>query len=115
MLNIKKFALIIATIAITACTGSSGDKFVGKWINRGNPTITLEIEKDSGGNTFTIVDRMTWMGKPDVSSYTAKVEDNTLMMKTPIGKKPLFIDKNDVLQASMGRGCPNCDQWDRAK
>ena len=32
MLNVKKLALIIATVAVTACTGSSGDKFVGKWI-----------------------------------------------------------------------------------
>ncbi len=115
MLNVKKLALIIATVAVTACTGSSGDKFVGKWINRGDQDITLEIEKDSSGNTFTIVDRVTWMGKPKASNYTATVEDNSLMIKTPIGKRPIFIDKNGVLQASMGRSCPNCDQWDRAK
>lgn len=78
---------VIATVVITACSGSTGDKFVGKWINRGNPTITLEIEKDSGGKTFTITDRMTWMGKPDVSVYTATPEDENLMMKTPVHRQ----------------------------
>jgi|GEM_PF-2972506 len=115
MSHIKNIAIIIAAIVITACGGSTGDKFVGKWVNVGSPHITLEIEKDSGGKTFTVTDRMTWMGKPLVAKYTATVEDESLMMKTPRGKMPLFIDKNGVLQASMARGCPKCDQWERAK
>lgn len=43
MLNVKKLALIIATVAVTACTGSSGDKFVGKWINRGDPVVSQRL------------------------------------------------------------------------
>jgi hypothetical protein len=115
MLRIKNIAMIIAAVAIAACTGSEGDKFVGKWVNVGNPDITLEIEKDSGGKTFTVTDRMTWMQKPHVTKHTATVEDNSLLLKTDIGKLPMFIDKNGILQAGMGRSCPNCDQWERAK
>lgn len=115
MLRIKNIALIITAVVITACTGSTGDQFVGKWVNLGDPDITLEIEKDSSSKTFTVTDRMTWMQQPKVSKYTATVDGNSLLLKTPIGKKPMFIDANDVLQASMGRGCPNCDQWHRAK
>lgn len=115
MLNVKKIALIIATVAIAACTNSDGDKYVGKWTNIGDSDITLEIVKNEDGKTFTMTDRMTFMGKPNVDKYPAAIEDNRLMMKTWAGKKPLFIDKDGTLHGSMGRNCPKCDLWSRDK
>jgi len=115
MFQIKTIAMIMVAIAITACTGSAGDKFVGKWVNVGDPDITLEIEKSESGKSFKLTDRMTWMGEPKVSTYKATVADDSLMINTWAGNRYLTIEKDGTLLATMGRSCPNCDQWERAK
>lgn len=107
--------MIMVAVAITACTGSAGDKFVGKWVNVGDPDITLEIEKSESGKSFKLTDRMTWMGEPKVSTYKATVADDSLMINTWAGNRYLTIEKDGTLLATMGRSCPNCDQWERAK
>lgn len=88
MLRIKNIAMIFTAVVITACTGSTGDQFVGKWVNVGDPDITLEIEKDSSSNTFTVTDRMTWMQQPKVSKFTATVDGNSLLLKHPSVRSP---------------------------
>lgn len=115
MFQIKTIAMIMVAVAITACTGSAGDKFVGKWVNVGDPDITLEIEKSESGKSFKVTDRMTWMGKPDVTTYKATVDDDSLVINTSAGNLHLMIEKDGRLQATMGRNCPKCDQWERAK
>ncbi len=115
MFKIKTIAMIMVAVAITACTGSAGDKFVGKWVNVGDPDITLEIEKSESGKSFKVTDRMTWMGKPDVATYKATVDDDSLVINTSAGNLHLMIEKDGRLQATMGRNCPKCDQWERAK
>lgn len=115
MFQIKIIAMIMVAVAITACTGSAGDKFVGKWVNVGDPDITLEIEKSESGKSFKVTDRMTWMGKPDVATYKATVDDDSLVINTSAGNLHLMIEKDGRLQATMGRNCPKCDQWERAK
>lgn len=115
MFQIKTIAMIMVAIAITACTGSAGDKFVGKWVNVGDPDITLEIEKSESGKSFKLTDRMTWMGEPKVSTYKATVADDSLMINTWAGNRYLMIEKDGTLLATMGRSCPNCDKWERAK
>lgn len=115
MFQIKTIAMIMVAVAITACTGSDGDKFVGKWVNVGAPDITLEIEKSESGKSFKVTDRMMWMGKPDVATYKATVDDDSLVINTSAGNLHLMIEKDGRLQATMGRNCPKCDQWERAK
>jgi hypothetical protein len=58
---------------------------------------------------------MTWMGKPDVATYKATVDDDSLVINTSAGNLHLMIEKDGRLQATMGRNCPKCDQWERAK
>ena len=115
MFQIKTITMIMVAVAITACTGSAGDKFVGKWVNVGDPDITLEIEKSESGKSFKVTDRMTWMGKPKVSTHKATVADDSLMINTWAGNRYLMIEKDGTLLATMGRSCPKCDQWERAK
>lgn len=115
MLSIKHIFTAIAVITLSACSGSDGDKFVGKWINGYNPKTTLEIVKDSNGKTFTITDRMIFRGEPSVAVYHATEEHGNLVIQSVIGKLYLKIDANDSLKAPLGRSCPGCENWARAK
>lgn len=115
MLSIKHIVMAIVSIGLSACSGSDGDKFVGKWVNKAEPEITLNIEKDSNGNTFTVTDRMIFMQKPAVSVHHATVEDGNLVIVKPIGKFYIKMEKNGDLLAPMGRNCPGCEYWARAK
>lgn len=94
----KLIIAIFVALVLGACSQSAGDKFVGTWTGTGvnNEKVKWVIEKNSGGNNYTIID-------PHQQSFTGALDGDTLILDAGLmGKIPLKIE-NKMLVINGGK------------
>ncbi|SDE51154.1 hypothetical protein [Paraburkholderia lycopersici] len=105
MKNILLASNLCAMTLLSGCGKSTGDEFVGKWVND-RQTIHMEITRN--GDSFIIVDEETQImsKQPVTSKIPATYQDGVLRIDMGLGSGNIGYDKrkDTIFMPSAGNG-----------
>jgi hypothetical protein len=99
------FAIVaLGALALTGCAKNDGNEFLGSWLEKGQRTTTMEIERNSDGFLMktTSVNRR---GQQNTGSVPATMKDGTLNFPNgPVTGTVTYVKAQDELIVSSFAG-----------